>query len=396
MYKCFDNPPLLSYNNAFLTLYKTLIQDDDQWERIDIIKSHRTMIFNEIKFSNDLHKIRNIALPTNPDNNYLLLSIDGVIHKYDLSNKELVFSFKASAYRTMQIYNNDTRILTCDSSIVKIWQFEKDNAELITSLPIEDKIDKFFAPRTSNSKTTYFVGLFQEEEGFKIYKQKLSDHWNWKDRITVTAVDFLTSGDQIVVGTSNGEIRVYDLKNKSLGVNYKVGTGKEINFLSVIDSEKVCVATKEPSVYACSLTDNFADPYELENNKEIVQWMRTSFDRKHLVIGYEDSLIEFWKYHEGTQKFELLKEIKEEFQYFDIDPLWSSMLILNPKGRDIEYHLIEWEWDTSKIDADLQKINLDFENIQEEDFKDDLKPKKDLKISDGKGKKRQTSCCSIF
>lgn len=111
-YKCFDNPPLLSYNNAFLTLYKTLIQDDNLCERIDIIKSHRTMIFNEIKFSNDLHKIRNIALPTNPDNNFLLLSIDGVIHKYDIATKDLIFSFKASAYRTMQIYDNDSRILT--------------------------------------------------------------------------------------------------------------------------------------------------------------------------------------------------------------------------------------------------------------------------------------------
>lgn len=90
-----------------------------------------------------------------------------------------------------------------------------------------------------------------------------------------------------------------------------------------------------------------------------------------------------------TQKFELLKEIKADFQYFDIDSLCSSMLILNPKGRDIEYHLIEWEWDTTKIEEELQNINLDFENIKEEDLEDDI-PK--LKINDGKNEKRnQTS-----
>jgi len=123
--------------------------------------------------------------------------------------------------------------------------------------------------------------------------------------------------------------------------------------------------------------------------------MKTSYDRKHLVIGFSDSIIEFWKLDERSNKFELLKEIKEDFQYFAIDSLCSSMLILNPKGRDIEFHLIEWEWDTSKIDHDLQNINLDFENIREEDIKDDPKPK--LKINDGKGKKRnQTACCSIF
>lgn len=70
------------------------------------------MVFNEIKFSNDLNKIRNVCLPSNPDSNYLLLSIDGVIHKYDISTKELLFSFKASAYRTMQIFDNDQKILT--------------------------------------------------------------------------------------------------------------------------------------------------------------------------------------------------------------------------------------------------------------------------------------------
>ena len=138
MYRCFDKPVLLSYNNAFLTLYKTLIQDDKDCSRIDIIKLHKTMKFNEIKFSNDLHKIRNISLPCNPDNNYMLFSIDGVIHKYDISTKEMLFSFKASAYRTMQIYDNDNKILTCDSGQVKIWDFSSENTELLTSLKSEE------------------------------------------------------------------------------------------------------------------------------------------------------------------------------------------------------------------------------------------------------------------
>ncbi len=81
------------------------------------------------------------------------------------------------------------------------------------------------------------------------------------------------------------------------------------------------MATEEPSIYICNLQDLENDPEELKTNKAQVQCMRTSFDRKHLVIGYKDSVIEFWKYHQNTGRFELLKEIKEEFQYFDIDPL---------------------------------------------------------------------------
>jgi hypothetical protein len=117
-------------------------------------------------------------LPSNPDNNYLLLSIDGVIHKYDISTKELLFSFKASAYRAMQIFDNDQKIITCDSSQAKIWQFESDNPELLTSLPFEDKVDKFYAPSGTIEKSSlYYIGTFQEKSGFKVYKDKLTEHW---------------------------------------------------------------------------------------------------------------------------------------------------------------------------------------------------------------------------
>lgn len=73
------------------------------------------------------------------------------------------------------------------------------------------------------------------------------------------------------------------------------------------------------------------------------------------------------------------------------------MLILNPKGRDIEYHVIEWEWDTKAIEKDLENVTLNFENIREEDLEDSEDDKKKVLISDGKDKKRsQTACCSIF
>jgi len=398
MYKCFDKPVLLSYNNAFLTLYKTLIQDDKEWDRIDIIKMHKTMVFNEIKFSNDLHKIRNICLPSNPDNNYLLLSIDGVIHKYDISTKELLFSFKASAYRTMQIYDDDQMILTCDSNQVKIWHFEDDNPELITSLPIEDKIDKFYAPPNSKTKTKlYYVGIFQEINGFKVYKDKLVEYWYCKDAIKVTAVDFTVDWDAFLAGTQNGKLHLYEFKGKESIGNIKVGDGSAIKEICVLDDKFVCVATQQPAVYVWPLSIASKDPYRLETNPNKIAWMRTSWDRKMLVIGYEDGTIEFWMYS-GDQKLNLLKEIKEDFSIFDVDSLCSSMLILNPKGRDIEFHIIEWEWNTQAIEKDLQNVNLDFNNIKAEDLEDSFdNTKMKAIISDGKGKKRsQTACCSIF
>lgn len=278
---------------------------------------------------------------------------------------------------------------------MKIWQFENDNAELITSLPIEDKIEKFYAPRTWTAKNMYYIGVFQEMSGFKVYKDKLSEYWHCKDKITATAVDFTLDCTAFLVGTDKGDLNIYEFKDKSNAGEIKVGRGRAINFICVLDDQYALVATEEPAVYACPLVQGSKDPHKLDTNHAQIHCLKTSIDRKHIVIGFADSVIEFWIYKEGTQKFELLKEIKEEFKYFDIDPLCSSMLILNPKGRDIEYHLIEWEWDTTKIDHDLQNINLDFQNIKEEDIKDDFNPK--LKINDGKNKKRsQTSCCTLF
>ena len=79
----------------------------------------------------------------------------------------------------MQIYDDDHKIITCDSKIVKIWEFDDDNPDIITSLPFEDKIDKFYAPGQYLKSGEYvYLGVFQEADGFKIYKSKLNEHWH--------------------------------------------------------------------------------------------------------------------------------------------------------------------------------------------------------------------------
>lgn len=350
------------------------------------------MVFNEISFLNDLNKIRYIALPSNPDNNYMLFSIDGVIYKYDLSTKELCFSFKASAYRAMQIYDDDHKILTCDSKIVKIWEFEGNNPDLITSLPIEDKIETFYAPTRKTDKGSYFyIGVFQEMTGFKVYNNKLSEHWYCRDQLQVTALDFTSNCEIVLVGTKNGGTHLYDVKAKKKISDVKNGSGKSVSHINILDDEFCCVSTDDPAVYICQINDGTREPYKLDTIDQKTVCMQTSSDRKTLLLGFENSTIEFWKYRTDKQDFKLLKQIKEDFKVFNIDPLCTSMLMLNPRCRDIEFHIIEWDWNTSMIDQDLQNINLDFENI-DDDFKDD-EPDKNSKISNVKNKQRSQTAC---
>ena len=47
-----------------------------------------------MKFSNDMNRLRFISLSSEREHNYMMISIDGVVYKYDLSSKEMLFSFK--------------------------------------------------------------------------------------------------------------------------------------------------------------------------------------------------------------------------------------------------------------------------------------------------------------
>jgi len=51
----------------------------------------RIGIFDEINFTNDLHKIKFVSLSSEMENNYMMLAIDGTVYKYDLATKEMLF-----------------------------------------------------------------------------------------------------------------------------------------------------------------------------------------------------------------------------------------------------------------------------------------------------------------
>lgn len=59
-------------------------------------------MFDEIKFANDLHRIKYISLSSEMENNYMMLAIDGTVYKYDLATKEMLFSFKT--VRNLKIF----------------------------------------------------------------------------------------------------------------------------------------------------------------------------------------------------------------------------------------------------------------------------------------------------
>ena len=80
-------------------MHKFLMQHKIQGMPIaGVIDFVKIGIFDEIKFTNDLHKIKYISLSSEYENNYMMLAIDGTVYKYDLATREMLFSFKTVSY----------------------------------------------------------------------------------------------------------------------------------------------------------------------------------------------------------------------------------------------------------------------------------------------------------
>ena len=77
-------------------MYKLLLQESNpkySLDKVDYIQ--KIAVFDEIKFHNDLHRIRFLELASQPENNYMVLAIDGTVYKYNLGTKELIMQFKS-------------------------------------------------------------------------------------------------------------------------------------------------------------------------------------------------------------------------------------------------------------------------------------------------------------
>ena len=74
-----------------------LNQIPGKWERLDLENIIKIGSFDELKFANDLHRIRFVQLSSGLESSFMLLTIDGTVYKYDLATKELLFSFKSQA-----------------------------------------------------------------------------------------------------------------------------------------------------------------------------------------------------------------------------------------------------------------------------------------------------------
>ena len=109
--------------------------------------------------------------------------------------------------------------------------------------------------------------------------------------------------------------------------------------------------------------------------------MRKTKEGKTIVFGFTNSIIEIWR------AGKLLKRFKMEFKLFDMDDLGSCFVFLNHKCRDLEFHAIEWEWDTRAVQQKMDALGSDEEGDESDDIEGKLNEAK---------RRDKTACCAIF
>jgi hypothetical protein len=108
----------------------------------------------------------------------MLITIDGSVYKYDLSTREMIFSFKTQAMTGMQLYHKDQRLIAADSSQMKLWEFvnENDDAPELKTVQQQSqplfKIQQIVANRDGGDSMAAFHVVTSKNE-FHIYDENL-------------------------------------------------------------------------------------------------------------------------------------------------------------------------------------------------------------------------------
>lgn len=188
MQQTLRNKALLKANKEYLHSYKCLLKmlhENKYFKTTAPVKFHKVCQFDELVFTNDLHKIKFMQLPRDPENNYLLLAIDGTIYKYDLSSRDCTWQFKSNATRSMQFCRNDGLILASDANVIKLWELPEGKQtaglvragqgeavpDLFSMLEVEAKMTGVYATKTEGE--TYFIAV--QGQSFSVFKNQLEE-----------------------------------------------------------------------------------------------------------------------------------------------------------------------------------------------------------------------------
>ena len=91
-------------------------------------------------------------MSSEPHRNFFLIAMQGIIYKYDLVTKELLFSFKSDVTNSMHLYDKDDKLLVANDEELRIWDFDDHKEEapvLLTMKQSPLKIENVYINKNS-------------------------------------------------------------------------------------------------------------------------------------------------------------------------------------------------------------------------------------------------------
>ena len=229
------DPYKMKANRELMMLQKVLLRDAVKTEQmkdlqakcplIGVVGLKRIEIYDdELAFvkPTDDNDIDLVQMSSEPHRNFFLLAMNGIVFKYDLVTKELLFQFKTNAHKAMLLYDRDDKLVVASDNEVRLWDFfdhKEEAPELLTMMTPLLKVENIFINKNCENRyklenkpedqVELFVLITCKNE-FVLYERRLVEKFRGSiDKAVITAACFSRDSSLLLIGTSKGQIITY-------------------------------------------------------------------------------------------------------------------------------------------------------------------------------------------
>ena len=157
-------------------------------------------------------------MSSEPHRNFFLIAMDGIVFKYDLVTKELLFQFKTNATKAMLLYDKDDKLVVASDDEVRLWDFfdhKEEAPELLTMMTPSLKVENIFINKNRDEEAAPLYVLVTCQNNFCLYHKRLEQ--KFKDTIqgaNITSACFSKDSTLLLIGTSVGKVITYKIKSE--------------------------------------------------------------------------------------------------------------------------------------------------------------------------------------
>jgi len=114
-------------------------------------------------------------MSSEPHRNFFLLAMDGVVYKYDLVTKELLFQFKTPCNTAIILYEADDKLVAASNREIRLWDFYDHKEEaptLLTAMETSFNVEHVFTNDTNVPEQANYV-LITSGSSFQLFTKRL-------------------------------------------------------------------------------------------------------------------------------------------------------------------------------------------------------------------------------